>query len=473
MNNNKKLKNLNIKPDLYGFKTRIINNNFPVGINAIIIKLLSKLKKEPLFITKFRLEAFKMWLSTIPPNWANLQINDINYDTIKYYSKPTASKDTLLKNNPQLLETFQKLGVPLSINQKVNTGLAVDAVFDSTSIVTTFQKNLAKYGVIFCSITEAINKYPLIIQNFLGSVVTSGDNFYASLNAAIFSDGSFCYIPKNTKCPRELSTYFRINNTKAGQFERTLIIAEENSLVRYLEGCTSPVSSNKSLHAAVVELIALKNAKISYNTVQNWAIGNKKGGGIYNFVTKRGLCLGTSSKISWTQVETGSAITWKYPSCILIGQEAVGEFYSVAVTTKSQQADTGTKMIHLGKKTRSKIISKGISSGASKNSYRGLVKIGPNALFAYNFSQCDSFLIGSKSIAATYPYIDIKTGSAQLQHEATISRINDEQLFYFLQRGIAPELALTLLVSHFCDEIFTRLPFEFVIEAQKLIQLTL
>jgi Fe-S cluster assembly protein SufB len=409
------------------------------------------------------------------PNWANLDINSINFDQITYYSIPKRKKqlNSLEEVDPEILKTFEKLGISLD-EQKKLSNVAVDAVFDSVSIATTYKEKLAKSGVIFCSISEAIKFYPNLVQKFLGTVVSSGDNFFASLNSAVFSDGSFCYIPQNVICPLELSTYFRINDKDSGQFERTLIIAEKNSSVNYLEGCTAPQFSENQLHAAIVELIAFESANIKYSTVQNWYSGNEKGiGGVYNFVTKRGLCIGKQAKISWTQVETGSSITWKYPSCILLGKEAYGEFYSVALTNNYQQADTGTKMIHLGEKTRSKIISKGISCGFSKNSYRGLVKIGANASYSRNFSQCDSFLVGSSSLASTYPYIDIWNSNSIVEHEATISKISEEQLFYLMQRGIGIEEAISLLISGFCKDVFNMLPMEFASEADKLLALKL
>ena len=409
------------------------------------------------------------------PEWANLDIKSIDYDDITYYSVPKTKKklESLDDVDPEILKTFEKLGISLD-EQKKLSNVAVDAVFDSVSIGTTYKEKLAKSGVIFCSISEAIEFYPDLVQKFLGTVISSGDNFFASLNSAVFSDGSFCYIPQNVDCPLELSTYFRINDKDAGQFERTLIIAEKNSSVNYLEGCTAPQFSENQLHAAIVELIAFDNAKIKYSTVQNWYSGDENGkGGIYNFVTKRGLCVGKNSNISWTQVETGSSITWKYPSCLLLGDNSTGEFYSVALTNNYQQADTGTKMIHLGTKTKSKIISKGISCGNSKNSYRGLVKIGSNANSSRNFSQCDSFLIGSSSVACTYPYLDIWNATSVIEHEAKISKVSEEQLFYLVQRGISVENAVSLLISGFCKDVFTMLPMEFATEADKLLSLKL
>jgi Fe-S cluster assembly protein SufB len=463
------------QPYKYGFSTKIETEQFPKGINESIIELISIKKKEPLFLKNFRAKAYKKWKDMKFPSWANLNILPINFQDITYYSIPKKKK--LLKSleevDPEILQTFEKLGISLT-EQKQLSNVAIDAVFDSISIATTFKEKLGKSGVIFCSISEAIQEYPKLIEKFLGKVVSSNDNFFAALNSAVFSDGSFCYIPQNTECPLELSTYFRINDKDAGQFERTLIIAEKNSKVNYLEGCTAPQYSENQLHAAIVELIAFENAKIKYSTVQNWYSGNKEGiGGIYNFVTKRGLCLGKNSQISWTQVETGSSITWKYPSCILVGENSYGEFYSVALTNNHQQADTGTKMIHLGKKTKSKIISKGISCGSSKNAYRGLVKISSNASFSKNFSQCDSFLLGSSSTASTFPYLDIGNSNSIIEHEAKISKVGEEQLFYLTQRGIDTEKAVSLLISGFCKDVFTMLPMEFATEADKLLSLKL
>lgn len=480
MDKNKNQTNLEIRqvinqPYKYGFETKIENEKFPSGINEEIIELISKNKKEPLFLLNFRLKAFQKWKKMKFPNWANLSIKLIDFNKITYYSSPKKKKklNSLEEVDPEILKTFEKLGISLDEQKKISN-VAVDAVFDSVSIATTFKEKLAKYGVIFCSISEAIEFYPDLVKKFLGSVVPPADNFFGALNSAVFSDGSFCYIPQNVICPLELSTYFRINDKESGQFERTLIIAEKNSSVNYLEGCTAPQFSENQLHAAIVELIAFENANIKYSTVQNWYSGNEKGiGGIYNFVTKRGLCIGKNSTISWTQVETGSSITWKYPSCLLVGANSSGEFYSVALTNNYQQADTGTKMIHLGKKTRSKIISKGISCGNSKNSYRGLVKISSNASFSRNFSQCDSFLIGSSSLASTYPYLDIWNSSSIIEHEAKISKVSEEQLFYLMQRGINIEQAISLLISGFCKDVFTKLPMEFSSEADKLLSLKL
>ena len=463
------------EPYKYGFKTKIEKEDFPVGLNEDIINLISTKKKEPEFLKKFRATAFKKWLKMKTPEWANLSINTINYNDITYYSIPKQKKklNSLEEVDPEILKTFEKLGISLE-EQKKLSNVAVDAVFDSISIGTTYKEKLGKSGVIFCSISDAIQFYPKLIEKFLGRVISSGDNFFAALNSSVFSDGSFCYIPKNVKCPLELSTYFRINDKDSGQFERTLIIAEKNSMVNYLEGCTAPQFSENQLHAAIVELIAFENAKIKYSTVQNWYSGNEEGiGGIYNFVTKRGLCLGKNANISWTQVETGSSITWKYPSCTLLGKNSSGEFYSIALTNNYQQADTGTKMLHLGQGTTSKIISKGISCGFSKNSYRGLVKIGLNASYSRNFSQCDSFLIGSSSLACTYPYLDIWNSTAIVEHEATISKISEEQLFYLTQRGIKIEYAVGLLINGFCKDVVTMLPMEFATEADKLLSLKL
>ena len=480
MDNLKKDQNFEInkvinQPYKYGFKTNIETETFPIGINEEIIRLISSKKNEPQFLLDFRLKSYKNWITMKLPEWANLEINKIDFNNIIYYSIPKKKEklNSLDEVDPEILKTFEKLGISIT-EQKQLSNVAIDAVFDSVSVATTFKEKLAKYGVIFCSISEAIHNYPELIQKYLGTVVSSGDNFYASLNSTVFSDGSFCYIPQNVVCPLELSTYFRINDKDAGQFERTLIIAEKNSSVNYLEGCTAPQFSENQLHAAIVELIAFENAKIKYSTVQNWYSGDDSGiGGIYNFVTKRGLCAGKNSQISWTQVETGSSITWKYPSCILLGEKSYGEFYSVALTNNYQQADTGTKMIHIGKQTKSKIISKGISCGNSKNSYRGLVKMSKNAKYSRNFSQCDSFLIGANSQASTYPYLEISNSSSIVEHEAKISKISEEQLFYLMQRGINIEQAISLLISGFCKDVFTMLPMEFAAEADKLLSLKL
>lgn len=462
-------------PYKYGFTTNIETEDFPKGINNQIVKEISNKKKEPLFLRKFRERAYSFWEKMETPDWAYLNIPPIEYQNIQYYSIPKTKKKlgSLDDADPELLKTFEKLGVSLS-EQKLLANVVVDAVFDSVSIGTTFKKQLQKAGVIFCSITEAVETYPHLIEKYLGSVVPIGDNFFSALNSAVFSDGSFCYIPKNVICPLELSTYFRINNEEAGQFERTLIIAEDNSAVNYLEGCTAPQFSSNQLHAAVVELVALENASIKYSTVQNWYAGDEKGiGGVYNFVTKRGICAGKKATISWTQVETGSSITWKYPSCILAGNSSIGEFYSVALTSNKQQADTGTKMVHLAPNTKSRIISKGISTGFSKNSYRGLVKIGVKAENTQNYSQCDSLLIGKNSSANTFPYIEAQNSDTRIEHEASTSRIAEEQLFYLLQRGIENEEAVSLMVNGFCKDVFNELPLEFASEADRLLSLKL
>jgi Fe-S cluster assembly protein SufB len=424
---------------------------------------------------EFRLKAYRQWLKMQEPTWAHVDYPAIDYQDIVYYSAPKQSKKkaSLDEVDPELLDTFEKLGISLS-EQKRLANVAVDAIFDSVSVATTFKKDLAKVGVIFCSISEAMHEYPELIKKYLGSVVPIADNYFSALNAAVFSDGSFVYIPKGVKCPMDLSTYFRINNGDSGQFERTLIVAEEGAYVSYLEGCTAPMFDTNQLHAAVVEIVALDDAEVKYSTVQNWYAGDKNGkGGIYNFVTKRGLCQGKNSKISWTQVETGSAITWKYPSCVLVGENSVGEFYSVALTNNKQQADTGSKMVHIGKNTRSKIVSKGISAGGSQNSYRGLVKISPKAEGARNYSQCDSMLIGDCSQANTFPYIQVQNNTARVEHEASTSKIGEEQLFYFQQRGIAVEDAVSMIISGFCKEVFNALPMEFAVEADKLLALKL
>ena len=463
------------QPYKYGFYTKIDSEEFPRGLNKNIVQLISEIKKEPNYLSDFRIKAFDKWKRMVEPKWSKLTYNKIDYNNIIYYSKPKYKKklNSLDEVDPELIDTFNKLGIPIE-EQKKLTNVAIDAVFDSVSIATTFQEELSEAGVIFCSMTEAIERYPTLIQKYLGSVVPIGDNYFAALNSAVFSDGSFCYIPPNTHCPLELSTYFRINNKESGQFERTLIIADENSYVSYLEGCTAPQYDNNQLHAAVVELIALENATIKYSTVQNWYAGNSEGeGGIYNFVTKRGLCIGKNSKILWTQVETGSAVTWKYPSCVLIGDNSVGEFSSVALTNNYQQADTGSKMVHIGKNTRSKIISKGISAGHSINSYRGLVKISPKARYARNYSQCDSLLVGQCSKANTFPYIQVQNPLAKIEHEASTSKIGEEQLFYFLQRGINLEDAVGLMISGFCRDVLNELPMEFATEADRLLNLKL
>ncbi|MDJ1184657.1 Fe-S cluster assembly protein SufB [Roseofilum casamattae] len=469
------VKTLVNQPYKYGFVTDIETEKIPHGLSEEVVRLISAKKNEPEFMLNFRLKAYRRWLQMTEPAWPHLHYPPIDYQKICYYSAPKQQdkKKSLDEVDPALLETFDKLGIPLS-EQKRLSNVAVDAVFDSVSIATTFREKLAKDGVIFCSISEAVHDYPELVEKYLGSVVPVGDNYFTALNSAVFSDGSFVYIPKNTKCPMELSTYFRINSGDTGQFERTLIVAEEGSQVSYLEGCTAPMYDTNQLHAAVVELVALDNADIKYSTVQNWYAGDENGkGGIYNFVTKRGLCKGVNSKISWTQVETGSAITWKYPSCLLVGDNSVGEFYSVALTNNMQQADTGTKMIHVGKNTRSRIISKGISAGKSANSYRGLVKIGPNAEGARNYSQCDSMLIGDNAEANTFPYIQVQNNAGTVEHEASTSKIGEDQLFYFAQRGISPEDAVSMMISGFCRDVFNQLPMEFALEADKLLSLKL
>ena len=472
---NKNITKLVNKTYQYGFSTNIEKDIIEKGLNKETVKLISQKKKEPEFLLKFRLKAFKKWKQMSEPQWAYLKFPQINYQDIIYYSAPKSQKKLkdLGEVDPELLKTFDKLGISLN-EQKRLANVAIDAVFDSVSIATTFQEELNKYGVIFSSISEAIEEYPELIEKYLGSVVPIGDNYFSALNSAVFTDGSFCYIPQDTICPLDLSTYFRINDPKSGQFERTLIISEKNSQVNYLEGCTAPQYDTNQLHAAVVELIALENASIKYSTVQNWYSGDKFGkGGVYNFVTKRGLCAGLNSKISWTQVETGSSITWKYPSCLLVGDNSTGEFYSVALTNNYQQADTGTKMIHIGKKTRSRIISKGISAGKSKNSYRGLVNVTNKAIGARNYSQCDSLLIGNLSNANTFPFISVQNSTTKIEHEASTSKIGEEQIFYFLQRGIEVEKAIELIISGFCREIFTELPLEFAAEADNLLTLKL
>lgn len=469
------VKTLVNEPYKYGFVTDIETDQIPRGLNEDIVRMISAKKEEPEFMLEFRLRAYRQWLKMTEPTWQHVTYPPINYQDIIYYSAPKQKKklNSLEEVDPVLLETFEKLGIPLS-EQKRLSNVAVDAVFDSVSVATTFKEKLAKDGVIFCSISEALNEHPELVQKYLGSVVPVADNYYAALNSAVFSDGSFVYIPKNTKCPMDLSTYFRINTGDSGQFERTLIIAEEGASVTYLEGCTAPMFDTNQLHAAVVELVALDNAEIKYSTVQNWYAGDEKGkGGIYNFVTKRGLCQGVNSKISWTQVETGSAITWKYPSCVLVGDNSVGEFYSVALTNNYQQADTGTKMIHVGKNTRSTIISKGISSGHSKNSYRGLVKMSPKAQGARNYSQCDSMLIGDNAQANTFPYIQVQNSTAKVEHEASTSKIGEDQLFFFAQRGISQEDAISMMISGFCKDVFNQLPMEFAVEADRLLSLKL
>ncbi|HLC25645.1 MAG TPA: Fe-S cluster assembly protein SufB [bacterium] len=463
----------------YGFVTEIEADAIPRGLNEDIIRLISAKKNEPEFMLEWRLKAYKTWAkmetSEGEPTWANIKHPPIDYQDIIYYSAPKPRKklNSLDEVDPEVLRTFEKLGIPLE-EQKKLSGVAVDAVFDSVSVATTFKEKLAELGILFCSFSEAAQNHPELVEKYLGSVVPYSDNYFATLNSAVFSDGSFCYIPKGVRCPMELSTYFRINAADTGQFERTLIIAEEGSYVSYLEGCTAPMRDENQLHAAVVELIAHDNATIKYSTIQNWYPGNKEGkGGIYNFVTKRGKCLGRNSKISWTQVETGSAITWKYPSCILQGDDSVGEFYSVALTNHHQQADTGTKMIHMGKNTRSTIVAKGISAGHGQNTYRGQVKILKSAAGARNYTQCDSLLIGDKCGAHTFPYIEVKNSTARMEHEASTSKIGDDQIFYCNQRGITKEDAVSLIVNGFCKEVFRNLPMEFAVEAQKLLSISL
>src|SRR3954471_6836174 len=459
----------------YGFVTDIESETIPKGLNEDTIRLISSKKNEPEWLLEFRLKAYAQWLKMEEPRWANVKHPRIDFQSISYYSAPKARKKlaSMDEVDPELLRTFEKLGVPMNERAKL-AGVAVDVIFDSVSVATTYKAKLAEVGIIFCSISEAVHQCPDLIKQYLGSVVPIGDNYYAALNSAVFTDGSFCFIPKGVKCPMDLSTYFRINTESSGQFERTLIVAEEGASVSYLEGCTAPKFDTNQLHAAVVELVALDNADIKYSTVQNWYAGDAEGkGGIYNFVTKRGLCKGVNSKISWTQVETGSAITWKYPSCVLLGDNSIGEFYSVALTNHYQQADTGTKMIHVGRNTRSTIISKGISAGQSNNSYRGLVKIGAKADGARNYSQCDSMLIGDRCSANTFPYIQVQNNSAQVEHEATTSKIGEDQLFYFAQRGVGAEEAVSMIINGFCRDVFTQLPMEFAVEATKLLGLKL
>ena len=467
-------KELETKEYEYGFYTDIESETFPNGLNEKIVSAISKKKNEPDWMTKWRLDAYRSWLEMKEPEWANVKYKKPDFQAISYYSAPK-KKDkykTLDEVDPELLKTFDKLGISID-EQKKLSGVAMDIVVDSVSVATTFKDSLAKKGIIFCSISEAIKSHPELVKKYIGTVIPSRDNYYAALNSAVFSDGSFCYIPKGVRCPMELSTYFRINQAGTGQFERTLVIADEGSYVSYLEGCTAPSRDENQLHAAVVELIALDNSEIKYSTVQNWFPGDKDGkGGVYNFVTKRGICH-KKSKISWTQVETGSAVTWKYPSCILKGDNSIGEFYSIAVTNNFQQADTGTKMIHIGKNTKSTIISKGISAGESQNSYRGLVQVNPRAKNARNFSQCDSLLMGNKCGAHTFPYIEARNNSAQIEHEATTSKIGEDQIFYCNQRGIDTEKAIALIVNGFSKEVLNKLPMEFAVEAQKLLEITL
>ncbi len=459
----------------YGFFTNVEQEIAPKGLNEDTIRLISHKKEEPEWLLEWRLEAYKHWLTMKEPRWANVKFAPIDYQNISYYAAPKKKEGpkSLDEIDPEIKEAYDKLGIPLD-EQKMLAGVAVDAVFDSVSVITTFKEKLAEAGVIFCSISEAVREHPELVKKYLGFVVPRTDNFYAALNSAVFTDGSFVYVPKGVRCPMELSTYFRINAENTGQFERTLIIAEAGSYVSYLEGCTAPKRDENQLHAAVVELIAHEDATIKYSTIQNWYPGNAEGeGGIYNFVTKRGRCVGRGSHISWTQVETGSAITWKYPSCILEGDNSVGEFYSVALTNKRQQADTGTKMVHLGKNTKSTIVSKGISAGHGQNTYRGLVEIGKDASGARNYTQCDSMLIGDKCGAHTFPYIEVKNSTAQMEHEASTSKIGEDQIFYCQQRGLSAEDAVSLIVNGFCKEVFRELPFEFAVEAEKLLSISL
>ena len=467
-------KELESKEYAYGFYTDIESDTFPVGLNEEVVRAISKRKNEPAWMTEWRLEAYEAWSAMEEPDWANVDYPKPDFQAISYYSAPKKAPkyNSLDEVDPELLDTFKKLGIPVE-EQKRLSGVAVDIVMDSVSVATTFKETLAEKGIIFCSISEAIKEYPDLVRKYIGTVVPRKDNYYAALNSAVFSDGSFCYIPKGVRCPMELSTYFRINQAGTGQFERTLVIADEGSYVSYLEGCTAPARDENQLHAAVVELVAHDHAEIKYSTVQNWFPGDAEGkGGVFNFVTKRGICH-KSAKISWTQVETGSAVTWKYPSCILKGDDSIGEFYSIAVTNNHQQADTGTKMVHLGKRTKSTIISKGISAGTSQNSYRGLVKISPRADDARNFSQCDSLLMGNKCGAHTFPYIEAGNKSAQIEHEATTSKIGEDQIFYCNQRGIDTEKAIALIVNGFSKDVLNKLPMEFAVEAQKLLEISL
>ena len=462
------------RPYEAGFVSAVESDTVPPGLTEDTIRLISNKKNEPQWLLEFRLQAYRHWLTMTEPAWANVHHPRIDFQDIIYYSAPKAKKlQSMDEVDPELLRTFEKLGVPMN-ERAALAGVAVDVIFDSVSVATTYKQKLAELGIIFCSISEAVHHHPDLVQKYLGSVVPTGDNYYAALNSAVFTDGSFCFIPKGVKCPMDLSTYFRINTQDSGQFERTLIVAEDGASVSYLEGCTAPQFDTNQLHAAVVELVALDNADIKYSTVQNWYAGDANGrGGIYNFVTKRGLCKGVNSKISWTQVETGSAITWKYPSCVLLGEGSIGEFYSVALTNHYQQADTGTKMVHVGRNTRSRIISKGISAGRSNNSYRGLVKVGPKAERARNYSQCDSMLIGTTCGANTFPYIQVQNRSAQVEHEATTSKIGEDQLFYFASRGIGAEEAVSMIINGFCKDVFQQLPMEFAVEATKLLGLKL
>ena len=458
----------------YGFTTDVHTDTIETGLSEDVIRLISKKKEEPEWLLDFRLKAYRYWQKMELPKWGHLDIPEIDFQAISYYAAPKKKNiQSLDEVDPEILDTFNKLGIPLE-EQKALNGIAVDAVMDSVSVKTTFRETLADKGIIFCSISEAVKEYPDLVKQYLGSVVPYADNFYAALNSAVFSDGSFVYIPKGVRCPMELSTYFRINAKGTGQFERTLIVADDDAYVSYLEGCTAPQRDENQLHAAIVEIVVMNNAEVKYTTVQNWYPGDKEGkGGIYNFVTKRAICKGNNSKISWTQVETGSAITWKYPSCILKGDNSVGEFYSVALTNNFQQADTGTKMIHLGANTRSRIVSKGISAGKSQNSYRGLVKVAPGAVGAKNYSQCDSLLLGSDCGAHTFPYVDVKNPTAVIEHEATTSKISEDQLFYCAQRGISTEDAVGLIIGGYAKEVINKLPMEFAVEAQKLLQVSL
>ncbi len=474
-NSNQYLNELTQSEYKYGFFTDVEMDSAPKGLNEDIIRFISKKKNEPEFMLEFRLKAYAKWLTMKMPDWAHLKIPPIDFQDIIYYSAPKNVKKlgSLDEVDPELLKTFEKLGIPLN-EQKIMSGVAVDAVIDSVSVKTTYQKVLEEKGIIFCSITEAVQNHPDLVKKYMGSVVPYGDNYYAALNSAVFTDGSFCYIPKGIRCPIELSTYFRINAANTGQFERTLLIADEGAYVSYMEGCTAPQRDENQLHAAVVEIVAMEDAEVKYSTVQNWYPGDKNGlGGIFNFVTKRGICKGNNSKISWTQVETGSAITWKYPSCILKGDNSVGEFYSVAVTNNFQQADTGSKMMHLGKNTKSTIISKGISAGKSDNSYRGLVRVAKGATHSRNYSQCDSLLMGSNCGAHTYPHIKVENKSSIVEHEATTSKISDDQLLYCKQRGIDQESAINLIVNGYAKEVLNKLPMEFAVEAQKLLSISL
>ncbi|CAH1204710.1 Fe-S cluster scaffold complex subunit SufB [Candidatus Nitrotoga sp. BS] len=469
------LQNLVNQPYKHGFVTSIESDVAPKGLTTDTIRMISAKKKEPEWLLEFRLKSYEAWLKMDEPAWPNVHYPKIDFQAISYYAAPKQKPKlkSMDEVDPELLRTFEKLGVPLHERMAL-AGVAVDVIFDSVSVATTYKDKLAEVGIIFCSMSEAVLDHPELVKKYLGTVIPTSDNFYAALNSAVFTDGSFCYIPKGVKCPMDLSTYFRINTEESGQFERTLIVAEEGASVSYLEGCTAPAFSSNQLHAAVVELVALDNADIKYSTVQNWYAGDEKGiGGIYNFVTKRGLAKGVNSRISWTQVETGSAITWKYPSCVLLGDNSVGEFYSVAVTNHYQQADTGTKMIHIGKNTRSTIVSKGISAGHSNNSYRGLVKISPSATGARNYSQCDSMLVGHESGAHTFPYIQVANNSSQVEHEASTSKIGEDQLFYFAQRGIDAEAAVSMIINGFCKDVFQQLPMEFAVEATALLSFKL